>query len=171
MNSNVKTLVLNLGDHPKEMTADQFADVQTVQHPYAPKLTYYTAQDNSGKIVGSVMVSPEDRKAQAALVGGWIAAGYQIDVKTFKDLSKILREEQKAIDDAAKPKPAAPALGNEPASSAAPVAAAPAAPASTPDGEKSAGSAQPAGGEKSADGSENASSKAPVQGNSDDEKF
>lgn len=93
-----KTIVLHLGDQPEELSARDYADTQVIEQPDARPMTYYTAQTSNGDIVGTVQINPNDRKATGALVGGWIAAGLQIDCKTYKELNKVLREQQKALD-------------------------------------------------------------------------
>jgi hypothetical protein len=97
-----KTIILQLGGQPQQLPVPHIAEVQTVQTPYAPKLTFYTAQDADEKIVGVVQVNAEAREAQAEIVFGWIKAGLRIDVKAYKELNKILSAEQKVIDEAAK---------------------------------------------------------------------
>lgn len=93
-------IVLNIGNKQDEkiLTQDDFYETPSVSHVDNAELTFYTAQDREGNITGTAQVNPIDRKVIGALVGNWIAAGYAVSRKTYKEMNKILREQQKTKD-------------------------------------------------------------------------
>lgn len=80
---------------------------------------FYIALDATGLLARSVSVTVEDRKTVAALVGNWIAEGFQplpVDLKTYaKHIRNLVAANKPAKADAPEGG-AAPAAG-EPASS------------------------------------------------------
>lgn len=65
------------------LTPQDFADKQVVVET---EPAFYVALGQSGLLERSVSVTVEDRKTVAALVGNWIAEGYQpipCDLKTY----------------------------------------------------------------------------------------
>lgn len=96
---NLKNITVNIApaDHDS-LDARDYSGAQVVVNPDNAPMTFYAAQDEAGKIVGSVQVGAADRKAVAALVGNWIAQGYPVSRMTYKAMNKVLREQQKALD-------------------------------------------------------------------------
>lgn len=92
-------IVLNIGSKQDEkmLTQNDFNETPMI-HVDNADLTFYTAQDESGAIIGSAQVNPVDRKVIGALVGNWIAAGFVVSRKTYKEMNKIVREQQKIKD-------------------------------------------------------------------------
>lgn len=96
---HVNQITLNFAPRKAEgITSRDFDSIATIEQPDSAPLTFYVAINQKGEVVGSVQINPVDRKAVAALAAGWIAAGYAVHRKTYKDLNKLLRAAQQARD-------------------------------------------------------------------------
>ncbi len=78
---------------------------------------FYVAVDKEGRMVRSVSVTAEDRKVVAALVGNWIAEGFQPVPCNIKQYAKHVRNLAVALKPTADgDAPAAPSAPGAPAS-------------------------------------------------------
>lgn len=94
------------------LTPSDFGDKQQVAIQVEP--AFYIALDKNGLLARSVSVTVEDRKVVAALVGNWIAEGFQplpVDIKAYAKHVRNLAAAHKPVKaaDAGEAAPAAPA--------------------------------------------------------------
>lgn len=100
----MKSITLNLESNTDQLlSVRDYADVNIVPKPDSAALTFYVAQDHSGTVVGTVQVNSEDRRAIGALVGNWIAQGLAVQRMSYKAMNKLLRAQQKELDESNKP--------------------------------------------------------------------
>lgn len=98
-----------------DLTAEDFAEIVQVQETAKEPLFYVALNTTTGLLERIVSVSDIDRKLYAALVGNWIAEGYnpiQVDAKTLAKLTRNLNVAVKAAADLAAAA-SAPVVGGE----------------------------------------------------------
>lgn len=81
------------GAEAKTLAPSDFTDKSLVVQT---EPAFYVALDANGHVIRSVSVTVEDRKVVAALVGNWIAEGFQPIPCDLKNYMKHLRATAKA---------------------------------------------------------------------------
>lgn len=121
---NAVNVAMNTVDD--RLTTHDFETRQDAPKVHTGELNYYIGLDEQGLMVRCASMAQPDRKAVAALVGGWVADGIIVQQVNRKELLKHLRKldaaaknEEKPAAQEAEPKTS---LESSPAQSAPPAA-------------------------------------------------